>query len=151
MLPMTATMVWDQLKRAVAANDLHLTFAGLAYACDDVAGNPDLVMASIIYDVDGLPSTLDLNPLCDGAVLPILHRRGQLDSETTLRLYAMGHRPVEVVGGDPEQLEGDLSCAVEWAAQEIRALQQDARSEKEHAAQRWPIIVLHTPEEWDVI
>lgn len=151
MLRMTATMVWDQLKRAVAAHDLHLTFAGLPFACDDVTGNPGLVMAAVVYDVEALPSTLELNPVIDGAVLPILHRRGQADTGFTLQLYSAGYRPVEVIGSEPDQLEDDLSCAIGWATEEIRALQANARAEKDYTPPRWPLIVLHTPESWDVI
>ena len=152
---MTGTVLLDHLRLAMAAHDLPMTFAGLERAHDDVRGNPERVVACLLPEADAALSNVDLNPIDDGAVLPILHRQGEPDARLTLQLYGMGHRPVEVGGGDLADggawLAADLAAAVNWVLDEIVALQEQARAKHDDSRPRWPIIVMHTPDAWDAI
>ena len=141
----------------------------LIHAFGAAFDNPDLLVACVIGDGEAETAPLEgswkgirfLDPEHDGAVLPILHLNehkisgptvlGRAPQEDLLELlHGHGYAPVIVAGDDPRQVHQDFAAALDGAYAEIRAIQQDARSESGHAAgtPRWPAIVLRTPKGW---
>ena len=129
--------------------------------------NPDLVVACVIGDGEAETGPLAaswhsnkfLDPVTDGAVLPILHLNGykianptvlaripQAELESLLRGY--GYRPITVAGDDPAAVHQQLATALDDAFDEIVAIQQGARSGDTAERPVWPMIVLRTPKGW---
>jgi xylulose-5-phosphate/fructose-6-phosphate phosphoketolase len=133
----------------------------LAHAYGAAFDNPDLVVVCVIGDGEAESGPLAtswhankfLNPVRDGAVLPILHLNGyKIANPTVLAriperelialLEGYGHRPLLVSGDDPDAVHRDLAAALDEALDEIeRAKQSEERP-------RWPMIVLRTPKGW---
>ena len=128
---------------------------------------PDLVVACVIVDGEAETGPLAtswhsnkfLNPVTDGAVLPILHLNGykianpsvlaripaaELDS--LLRGY--GYQPITVEGDDPKIVHQRMAAALDQAFDQIAAIQNAARSDGVTDRPRWPMIVLRTPKGW---
>ena len=129
--------------------------------------NPDLVVACVVGDGEAETGPLAaswhsnkfLNPVSDGAVLPILHLNGYKianptvlariphdELESLMRGY--GYRPITVAGDDPANVHQQLAAALDEAFDEIAAIQQDARSGGKADRPVWPMIVLRTPKGW---
>ncbi len=129
--------------------------------------NPDLIACCVIGDGEAETGPLAgswhankfLNPVTDGAVLPILHlnqykianptylaRIPQEELETLLRGY--GYKPYFVEGSDPEKLHPDMAQTLDVAIGEIKKIQAEARSQKDAMRPLWPMIVLKTPKGW---
>jgi len=133
----------------------------LAHAYGAAFDNPDLLVACVVGDGEAESGPLAtswhankfLNPVRDGAVLPILHLNGyKIANPTVLAriperelialLEGYGHRPLLVSGDDPATVHRDLAAALDEALDEIeRAKQSEERP-------RWPMIVLRTPKGW---
>lgn len=139
----------------------------LMHATGAVMDNPGLIAACVIGDGEAetgpLAASWDapffLNPLRDGAVLPILHLNGhkisgptvlgrRSDEDVEALLQAHGWAPVTVSGDDPAQVHRELATAMDSAYSTIRSLQDTARSKDVAAAARWPAIILRTPKGW---
>jgi xylulose-5-phosphate/fructose-6-phosphate phosphoketolase len=131
--------------------------------------NPDLIVTVIVGDGEAETGPLAtawhsnkfLNPVRDGAVLPILHLNGykianptilaRISHEELEQLFrGYGYEPYFVEGSDPETIHQALAATLEYCILEIRRIQQEARSGS--AAQagrpRWPMVVLRTPKGW---
>ena len=102
-----------------------------------------------------------LNPVHDGAVLPILHLNGYKiagptvlarisDDELDQLLRGYGHTPYLVAGDDPERVHQQLAATLDTVLDEIARIQADARSHGFDWTRRprWPMIVLRTPKGW---
>jgi phosphoketolase len=100
-----------------------------------------------------------LNPIRDGAVLPILNLNGYKIANPTIlarisheELEALfvgyGYTPYFVEGDDPAQVHQQLASTLETAIAEIRAHQARARAANDPYRPRWPMIVLRTPKGW---
>ncbi|MEP6799814.1 MAG: phosphoketolase family protein, partial [Lapillicoccus sp.] len=139
----------------------------LAHAYGAAFDNPDLVVACVIGDGEAETGALAaswhsnkfLDPVRDGAVLPILHLNGYkianpavLDrlAEGELRklLEGYGHAPRFVGGDDPRQVHEMLAETMDEVFDEISAIQGWARSGGTGSRPRWPMIVLRTPKGW---
>ncbi|MEV0272181.1 phosphoketolase family protein, partial [Hamadaea sp. NPDC050747] len=139
----------------------------LMHAYGAAFDNPDLVVACVIGDGEAETGPLAaswlgnvfLNPVTDGAVLPILQLNGYKIANPTLFaripekdlleiLHGYGYQPVVVAGDDPESVHNQMACALDWALDEIRRIQQEARSGGDRERPRWPMIVLRTPKGW---
>ena len=139
----------------------------LVHAYGAAFDNPDLVVACVIGDGEAETGPLAtswhsnkfLNPVTDGAVLPILHLNGykianpsvlaripaaELDS--LLRGY--GYQPITVEGDDPKIVHPRMAAALDQAFDQIAAIQNAARSDGVTDRPRWPMIVLRTPKGW---
>jgi xylulose-5-phosphate/fructose-6-phosphate phosphoketolase len=139
----------------------------LVHAYGAAFDNPDLVVACVIGDGEAETGPLAtswhsnkfLNPVTDGAVLPILHLNGykianpsvlaripaaELDS--LLRGY--GYQPITVEGDDPKIVHQRMAAALDQAFDQIAAIQNAARSDGITDRPRWPMIVLRTPKGW---
>ena len=139
----------------------------LAHAFGAVADNPDLIAACVVGDGEAETGPLAtswhgnkfMNPITDGAVLPILHLNGFKIANPTI-FSRMSHGEVESFfrgcGWEPRFVEGDepmamhqqMAAALDWAIREIRRIQRTARKSGEAKRPRWPMLVLRTPKGW---
>ena len=129
--------------------------------------NPDLLVTVVVGDGESETGPLAtawhsnkfLNPVRDGAVLPILHLNGyKINNPTILarisheELDALfrgyGWTPHFVEGDDPERMHQLMAATMETCVQEIRRIQSAARRSGKAARARWPMIVLRTPKGW---
>ncbi len=139
----------------------------LLHAYGAVFDNPDLIAACVIGDGEAETGPLAaswhsnkfLNPVRDGAVLPILHLNGykiagltvlaRLDHQELVDLLrGYGHEPHFVEGDDPMLMHQRMAATLEDVLREIRSLQAHARREGFRERPRWPMIVLRTPKGW---
>ncbi|MEI9998902.1 MAG: phosphoketolase family protein [Verrucomicrobiota bacterium] len=100
-----------------------------------------------------------LNPVRDGAVLPVLHLNGyKINNPTILARVShdevedlfrgYGYQPYFVEGSDPETMHQAVAATLEHCVLEIRKIQEEARRTGEAKRPRWPMIVLRTPKGW---
>jgi xylulose-5-phosphate/fructose-6-phosphate phosphoketolase len=139
----------------------------LAHAYGAVFDNPDLIAACVVGDGEAETGPLAtswhsnkfLNPVTDGAVLPILHLNGYKianptvlaripEAELVSLLEGYGHRVRIVAGDDPQLVHQQLAAALDACVQEIQAIQQHAREQGDATRPPWPMIVLRTPKGW---
>ena len=139
----------------------------LSHACGAAFDNPELIVAAVVGDGESETGPLAtswhiskfLNPVRDGAVLPILHLNGYKINNPTLLariihqeledlMRGYGWTPYFVEGSDTESMHQAMSATVEHCIQEIRKCQQDCRSTGVASRPRWPMIVLRTPKGW---
>ncbi|MBO0879834.1 MAG: phosphoketolase family protein [Mycobacterium sp.] len=139
----------------------------LVHAYGAALDNPDLVVACVVGDGEAETGPLAaswhsnkfLNPVSDGAVLPILHLNGykianptvlaripHTELESLLRGY--GYRPIAVAGDEPTDVHQQLAAALDDAFDDIAAIQRDARNGDNAERPVWPMIVLRTPKGW---
>jgi xylulose-5-phosphate/fructose-6-phosphate phosphoketolase len=129
--------------------------------------NPDLLVAVVVGDGEAETgplatswhSTKFLNPIRDGAVLPILHLNGYKINNPTL-LSRISHEELEnlfkgygwtphfVEGDDPKVMHQKMAAVLEDCVLEIRRIQQEARTSGKPSRPRWPMIVLRSPKGW---
>lgn len=129
--------------------------------------NPDLIVAVMIGDGEAETGPLAtswhsnkfLNPIRDGAVLPVLHLNGYKIANPTILaripreelealLIGYGHKPYFVEGDDPDTMHQQMAATLEQCVGEIRAIQQHARESNDATRPRWPMIVLRSPKGW---
>ncbi len=143
----------------------------LAHAFGAVFDNPDLIAAAVVGDGEAETGPLAgswkgtryLNPVRDGAVLPILHLNGYKisgptalgrspDDEVRALLEGNGYEVFFVEGDDPETMHQTFAATLDVCYDHIRAIQQQARTTGDPAAittrPRWPAIVLRSPKGW---
>ena len=139
----------------------------LAHAFGAVADNPDLIAACVVGDGEAETGPLAtswhgnkfVNPITDGAVLPILHLNGFKIANPTI-FSRMSHEEVEcffrgcgwepyfVEGDDPMVMHQQMAAALDRVIREIKRIQREARKTGEAKRPRWPMIVLRTPKGW---
>jgi xylulose-5-phosphate/fructose-6-phosphate phosphoketolase len=139
----------------------------LSHAYGAAFDNPDLIVACVVGDGEAETgplatswhSTKFLDPRRDGAVLPILHLNGYKianptvlaripDDELLALLRGYGHTPYVVSGEDPEQMHQAFAATLDRCLEEIRDIQQQARTHGAVARRPWPMIVLRSPKGW---
>lgn len=139
----------------------------LVHAYGAAFDNPDLVVACVIGDGEAETGPLAaswhsnkfLNPVHDGAVLPILHLNGykianptilgRLDDDELTNLFkGYGHEPLFVEGEVPSEMHRKMAQTLNSALDRIRDIQSTARSEGNRRRPRWPMIVLRSPKGW---
>lgn len=139
----------------------------LSHAFGAAFDNPDLLVAAVIGDGEAetgplmasLHSNKFLNPVRDGAVLPILHLNGykianptisaRIPSDELRGIFAgFGWTPHLVEGDDPPVMHRQMTAAVETCINQIHAVQEDARRHGNAMRPRWPMIILRTPKGW---
>lgn len=139
----------------------------LSHAFGAAFDNPDLLVAVAVGDGEAETGPLAtawhsnkfLNPIRDGAVLPILHLNGYKINNPTLLarigrdeleqlLRGYGWTPHFVEGAEPMPMHRQMAETLERCLTEIRAIQQAARDSGEAHRARWPMIVLRSPKGW---
>ena len=139
----------------------------LSHAYGAVFDNPDLIVACVIGDGEAETGPLAtswhsnkfLNPVHDGAVLPILHLNGykiagptvlaRLPEEELLSLLrGYGYEPFIVAGDQPAKVHQQLAATLDTVFDRIKRIQDDARRNGFKKCPRWPMIVLRTPKGW---
>jgi len=129
--------------------------------------NPDLLVTVVVGDGESETGPLAtawhsnkfLNPVRDGAVLPVLHLNGYKINNPTI-LARISHEELEALfrgyGWTPHFVEGDdpmtmhqlMASTLERCVQDIRAIQSKARRSGRAERARWPMIVLRSPKGW---
>jgi xylulose-5-phosphate/fructose-6-phosphate phosphoketolase len=139
----------------------------LFHAYGAVFDNPDLIACCVVGDGEAETgpcatswhSNKFLNPIHDGAVLPILHLNGykiagptllaRLDQQELIDLFhGYGHEPYFVEGDQPEVMHQWMAATLDRAFADIQAIQREARERGGFQRPRWPMIVLRTPKGW---
>jgi xylulose-5-phosphate/fructose-6-phosphate phosphoketolase len=139
----------------------------LSHAFGAVLDNPELIAACVVGDGEAETGPLAtswhsnkfLNPVTDGAVLPILHLNGYKIANPTVlaripasELHALltgyGYDPIEVAGSDPDKMHQAMAVAMDRAFDAIRDIQQAARAGGKNERPRWPMIILRSPKGW---
>jgi xylulose-5-phosphate/fructose-6-phosphate phosphoketolase len=139
----------------------------LSHAFGAAFDNPDLVVTAVVGDGEAETgplatswhSTKFLDPVGDGAVLPVLHLNGYKIANPTVlaripadELHAMlwgcGWQPYEVSGDDPTTMHHAFARTLDTCLDEIARIQTEARTTGRTGRPRWPMIVLRSPKGW---
>lgn len=139
----------------------------LAHAYGAVLDNPDLIACAVIGDGEAETGPLAaswhsnkfLNPIRDGAVLPILHLNGYKIANPTILaripkveleslMLGYGYKPYFVEADDPLIAHELMATTLDLVIKEIRAIQHKAKHDGIDTYPRWPMIVLKTPKGW---
>lgn len=139
----------------------------LSHAFGAVFDNPDLIVACVVGDGEAETAPLAtawhsnkfLNPVTDGAVLPILHLNGyKIDNPTVLAriereeveqfFRGCGWTPYFVEGDEPEEMHERMASTLDQAIADIQQSQSNARNKNDMTRPRWPVIVLKSPKGW---
>jgi xylulose-5-phosphate/fructose-6-phosphate phosphoketolase len=139
----------------------------LSHAYGAAFDNPDLLVACVVGDGEAETGPLAtswhsnkfLNPVHDGAVLPILHLNGyKIAGPTVLariprdELEALfrgyGYEPHFVEGDDPKEMHLLMAAALDTVVADIRRIQRGARKNGFRQRPRWPMIILRSPKGW---
>lgn len=139
----------------------------LSHAFGAALDNPDLIVACVVGDGEAETGPLAtawqsnkfLNPVCDGAVLPILHLNGfkisnptifaRIDHDEIEQFFrGNGWTPHFVEGDDPNAMHQQMAATIETVIADIHAIQRNARENDDATRPRWPMIVLRSPKGW---
>lgn len=139
----------------------------LSHAFGAAFDNPDLIVACIVGDGEAETGPLAtawhsnkfLNPISDGAVLPILHLNGYKIANPTVlariprdELEALmrgyGYEPFFVEGSEPMQMHQQMAATLDTVCERIRLIQHHARSADDPTRPQWPMIILRSPKGW---
>ncbi|NEB74247.1 phosphoketolase family protein [Streptomyces sp. SID14478] len=139
----------------------------LAHAYGAALDNPNLLVACVIGDGEAETGPLAaswhankfLDPVHDGAVLPILHLNGYkianptvlsriTEAELDHLLRGYGHEPLHVTGDDPHEVHRAMAAALDLSLDRITSIQSGARDNDTTTREPWPMIVLRTPKGW---
>lgn len=132
-----------------------------------ILDNPDVIAATVVGDGEAETgplaaswmSTTFINPIDDGAVLPILNLNGfkisnptilsrKSDEELTKYFEGNGWEPIYVEGDDPEKMHPAMAKALDEAIQKIQAIQKHARENNDPTRPIWPMIIFRAPKGW---
>lgn len=143
----------------------------LGYAVSHAYGaafdNSDLIVACVVGDGEAETGPLAaawhsnkfLNPIHDGAVLPILHLNGYKIANPTILarmskvelenlFVGYGYKPYFVEGTEPDIMHQTMAQTLETIIAEIKAIEDEARQTGAAQRPRWPMIILRTPKGW---
>jgi len=139
----------------------------LSHAFGAVFDNPDLIAACVVGDGEAETGALAtawhsnkfLDPINDGAVLPVLHLNGykianptvfaRMEREELEQFFrGCGWTPYFVSGSDPAAMHEAMAATLDQVVAQIRRIQSDARLRGSGSRARWPMIVLESPKGW---
>jgi xylulose-5-phosphate/fructose-6-phosphate phosphoketolase len=139
----------------------------LSHAYGAAFDNPDLIVACVVGDGESETGPMAaswhsnkfLNPIHDGAVLPILHLNGYKIANPTIParigrdeleslFVGYGYKPYFVEGSEPAVMHELMAETLDCVVDEIKNLQSQARSSGIARRPRWPMIILQTPKGW---
>ncbi|KAI2631148.1 D-xylulose 5-phosphate/D-fructose 6-phosphate phosphoketolase [Xylaria nigripes] len=139
----------------------------LSHSFGAVFDRPDLITLTMVGDGEAETGPLAtswhsnkfLNPICDGAVLPVLHLNGyKINNPTILArishkeleqlMEGYGWQPYFVEGADEDSMHQAMAATLEHCVLEIKKFQKQARDSGKPFRPRWPMIVLRSPKGW---
>src|SRR5713226_8459325 len=139
----------------------------IMHACGAVFDNPDLLACCVVGDGEAETGPLAtswhcnkfLNPVRDGAVLPILHLNGYKianptllgrmnDEELTNLFTGYGWKPYFVEGHESETMHQLMAGTLDTIVNEIQSIQNNARSQGDSGLPTWPMVILRSPKGW---
>ncbi|MEL6764705.1 MAG: phosphoketolase family protein, partial [Cyanobacteria bacterium J06607_6] len=139
----------------------------VSHAYGAVLDNPDLIVTCVVGDGESETGPLAtawhsnkfINPIRDGAVLPVLNLNGYKIANPTILarisheeleflFRGYGYTPYFVEGRDPAEMHQKMAATMELCVNDIRAIQQECRNSGNAERPRWPLIVLRTPKGW---
>lgn len=139
----------------------------LAHAFGSVFDNPELITTCVVGDGEAETGPLAtawhsnkfLNPVTDGAVLPIMHLNGYKISNPTIFsrisheelekfFEGCGWKPYFVEGDDPMTMHRLMAETLDAVIEEIKEIQINARENNDSTRPKWPMIILRTPKGW---
>ena len=139
----------------------------LSHACGAVFDNPNLIALACVGDGEAETGPLAtswhinkfLNPISDGAVLPVLHLNGYKIANPTLLariphdelanlMRGYGWEPIFVEGSEPKAMHGAMAAAMDRAIGRILEIRAEGRASGEAVRPAWPMIVLRSPKGW---
>ncbi|URJ60589.1 phosphoketolase family protein [Paenibacillus polymyxa] len=139
----------------------------LSHGVGAILDNPDLISAVVIGDGEAETGPLAaswfsnrfINPITDGAVLPILHLNGfkisnptimsrQSKEELTSYFKGLGWEPYFVEGENPDHMHPEMAKVLDTAIEKIEAIQKNARENNDLTRPAWPMIVFRSPKGW---
>ena len=139
----------------------------MSHAFGAAFDNPDLIVACVVGDGEAETGPLAtawqsnkfLDPITDGAVLPILHLNGfkicnptilaRIEPDELEQFFrGCGWTPYFVEGDEPEKMHELMATTLEKAIEDIRQIQKNARDKQDTTRPRWPMIVLKSPKGW---
>ncbi|HKJ09149.1 MAG TPA: phosphoketolase family protein, partial [Gammaproteobacteria bacterium] len=139
----------------------------IAHAYGAAFDNPDLLVCCVVGDGEAETGPLAtawhsnkfLNPVTDGAVLPILHLNGykianptvlaRISNEELDSLFrGYGYKPYLVEGSDPDAMHQLMAATLDTILDEIKGIQEQARNTGKAERPRWPMIILRSPKGW---
>ncbi|WP_348621172.1 phosphoketolase family protein [Paenibacillus polymyxa] len=139
----------------------------LSHGVGAILDNPDLISAVVIGDGEAETGPLAaswfsnrfINPITDGAVLPILHLNGfkisnptimsrQSKEELTSYFKGLGWEPFFVEGENPDHMHPEMAKVLDTAIEKIEAIQKNACENNDLTRPAWPMIVFRSPKGW---
>ncbi|MDZ7723189.1 MAG: phosphoketolase family protein [candidate division KSB1 bacterium] len=139
----------------------------IAHAYGAVFDNPDLIACCVVGDGEAETGPLAaswqsnkfLNPVTDGAVLPILHLNGYKIANPTILarisqdelekyFQGLGYKPYTISGDDPESMHQKMAATLDTVIQDIKDIQAHARETGDTKRPFWPLMILKTPKGW---
>jgi xylulose-5-phosphate/fructose-6-phosphate phosphoketolase len=139
----------------------------LSHACGAVFDNPNLIALACVGDGEAETGPLAtswhinkfLNPISDGAVLPVLHLNGYKIANPTLLariphdelanlMRGYGWEPIFVEGSEPKAMHEAMAAAMDRAIGRILEIRAEGRASGEAVRPAWPMIVLRSPKGW---
>ncbi|CAK6693626.1 phosphoketolase family protein [Synechococcus sp. BA-124 BA4] len=139
----------------------------LSHACGAVFDNPNLIALACVGDGEAETGPLAtswhinkfLNPISDGAVLPVLHLNGYKIANPTLLaripheelaslMRGYGWEPIFVEGSEPMAMHRAMAAAMDQAVATIQRVRGECRASGEAVRPAWPMIVLRSPKGW---
>ncbi|MDQ8565050.1 phosphoketolase family protein [Enterococcus faecium] len=141
----------------------------LSHAVGAVLDNPEVISAVVIGDGEAETgplagswfSNVFINPVIDGAVLPILHLNGakianptilarKSDGELANYFNGLGWEPFFIEGNDPEKLNPVIAEKMDQAIEKIKSIQKEARlkTATDVVMPKWPVLIVRTPKGW---
>jgi xylulose-5-phosphate/fructose-6-phosphate phosphoketolase len=139
----------------------------LSHACGAAFDNPNLIALACVGDGEAETGPLAtswhinkfLNPIIDGAVLPVLHLNGYKIANPTLLsriphdelaqlMRGYGWEPIFVEGSDPLPMHRSMAAAMDEAIGRILSIRAEARSSGVAERPHWPMIILRSPKGW---
>ncbi|HGV8371974.1 TPA: phosphoketolase [Enterococcus faecium] len=141
----------------------------LSHAVGAVLDNPEVISAVLIGDGEAETgplagswfSNVFINPVIDGAVLPILHLNGakianptilarKSDGELANYFNGLGWEPFFIEGNDPEKLNPVMAEKMDQAIEKIKSIQKEARlkTATDVVMPKWPVLIVRTPKGW---
>lgn len=141
----------------------------LSHGVGSVLDNPEVISAVVIGDGEAETgplagswfSNVFINPVIDGAVLPILHLNGakianptilarKSDEELANYFNGLGWEPFFIEGNDPEKLNPVMAEKMDQAIEKIKSIQKEARlkTATDVVMPKWPVLIVRTPKGW---